>query len=177
MKNKNNGKANLKKLVFAALLTALCVIIAWFCKTYFTFGAIRITFENIPILLAGMLLGPLWGALVGIASDIISALASGFGVNPVITAGSASVGIIAGVFYRYIIKRKGFLRILLSSMPAHAVGSMLIKSWGLMLYGYALPIVLMRVPLYLAIGLAESYVLWLILKNKQLSKALERSGI
>ena len=168
---------NIKKLVFAALMTALCVIIGWFCKTYFTFGAIRITFENVPVLLAGMLLGPAFGAAVGVASDIVSRMLSGFGVNPIITLGSASVGVIAGLLHIYIIKRKGFLPTALSVLTAHAVGSMLIKSVGLYFYGYALPILLTRVPLFLGIGLAESYLIWLLLKNKRISSAFERNGV
>lgn len=167
---------NIKNLVFAALMTALCVVIGWFCKTYFTFGAIRVTFENIPVLLAGMLLGPVYGAAVGIASDIVSCLLSGYSINPIITIGSASIGIVSGVLYRYIIKWKGFSAIMLSALSAHAVGSMLIKSVGLYLYGYALPTVLLRVPLYLGIGLAESYVVWLLMKNKSISSAFERNG-
>ena len=42
-------KVNLKKLVFGAMMTALCVVIGLVCKTYLTFGAIRITFENLPV--------------------------------------------------------------------------------------------------------------------------------
>ena len=65
----------------------------------------------------------------------------------------------------------------LSVLTAHAVGSMLIKSVGLYFYGYALPILLTRVPLYLGIGLAESYLIWLLLKNKRISSAFERNGV
>lgn len=167
---------NVKKLVFASLMTALCVVIGWFCKSYFTFGAIRITFENVPVLIAGMFLGPVYGAAAGAASDIISALLSGYDINPIITVGAASIGAVAGLLYRYIIKWKGFTAIMLSALSAHAVGSMLIKSVGLYLYGYPLPTIFLRVPLYLAIGLAESYMIWLISRNKLISSAFERNG-
>ena len=159
-------KGSLKKLVFAALLTALCVVIGWVCKAYLTFGAIRITFENLPVLLAGILLGPVYGAAVGAAADIISALLAGFGINPVITIGSASIGIIAGVMSRYAIKNKSFVRILLASLASHAIGSMIIKSFGLWMYDYAWQLLALRVPLYLVIGTAESYIIYILLKNR-----------
>ncbi len=159
-------KKSLKKLVFSALMTALCVIIGWVCKAYFTFGAIRITFENLPVLLAGIVLGPVYGAAVGAASDIISALLSGFSINPVITLGAAAIGMVAGVLSRYVLKNKGFVAVLLASLSAHALGSMLIKSLGLWMYDYAWQLLVLRIPLYLVIGTAESYIIYILLKNK-----------
>ena len=161
-------KKSIRKLVFSALLTALCVVIGWVCKAYLTFGAIRITFENLPVLLAGILLGPVYGAAVGAAADIISALLAGFGINPVITLGSAVIGMVAGVMSRYVIKNKGFVRILLVSLSAHALGSMIIKSLGLWMYDYAWQLLALRVPLYLVIGTAEAYIIYIMLKNNRL---------
>lgn len=162
-------KQNIKKLVFASLMTALCVVIGWVCKTYMTFGAIRITFENLPVLLAGFVLGPVYGAAVGAASDLISAPLSGFGVNPVITLGAAVIGAVSGIFSCYIYKRKAFPQILLASLSAHVLGSMIIKSLGLLMYSYPWQVLVMRVPLYLAIGTVEAYLIYVLLKNRQLS--------
>lgn len=170
-------KQNTKKLVFSALMTAMCIIIGWVCKSYLTFGAIRVTFENIPVLLAGILLGPAAGGAVGAAADIISALLSGFSINPVVTLGAASVGIVAGLISRYVVRSRGFLPVLASVMPAHIVGSMVIKSFGLWyFYGYALPLIFARIPLYLAIGLAETYIIYIICKNSRLATAFVSKG-
>ncbi len=165
-------KTDLKKLVFSALMTALCVVIGWVCKTYLTFGAVRITFENIPVLLTGMLLGPVYGATVGIASDIISALLSGFGVNPAITVGAASIGIVSGVISKYAVRSKKYPAVLLSVMTAHFVGSMVIKTIALYFMNlYAWQLLAIRIPLYLVIGLAESYIIYIILKRKIFNEA------
>ncbi len=173
-----NRKMRTRKLVFSALMTAMCIIIGWVCKSYLTFGAIRVTFENIPVLLAGILLGPAAGGAVGAAADIISALLSGFSINPVVTLGAASVGIVAGLMSRYVMRGRGFLPTLASVMPAHIVGSMVIKSFGLWyFYGYALPLIMARIPLYLAIGLAETYIIYIICKNKHLSSAFRTKGV
>ena len=159
-------KVNLKKLVFGAMMTALCVVIGLVCKTYLTFGAIRITFENLPVLLAGIVLGPVYGAVVGIASDLISAPLSGFGINPVITLGAALIGFVSGILSNHVLKKKSFLSITASCITAHSVGSMLVKSAGLLMYSYPIQMVLLRVPLYLAIGAVESYFIYCLLKNK-----------
>ena len=166
-------KGSVKKLVFSALLTALCVVIGWVCKAYLTFGAIRITFENIPVLLSGILLGPLYGAAVGAASDVVSALLSGFGINPVITVGSAMIGAVSGLFSEYIMKKNGFVRVWSVSLFSHAIGSMMIKSFGLWMYDYAWQLLALRVPLYIVIGTAEAYIIYIMLKNRHLMSLAE----
>lgn len=163
-----NNKTRIRDLVFASLMIALSVIIGLICKRFLTFGAIRITLENLPVMLAGFLLGPVFGAVAGASADMISAPLSGFGINPIITLGAASVGAVAGIFSRYIIKRKGFFAILISALSAHAVGSMLIKSVGLWISGYAWQLCLLRIPLYLFIGTIEAYLAFVILKNNRM---------
>ncbi|MBR4799424.1 MAG: folate family ECF transporter S component [Clostridia bacterium] len=159
-------------IALCALMVALSVIIGWVCKTYLTFGAIRITFENLPVLLAGIAFGPAAGALVGAASDLVSAVASGYSVNPLITVGAACVGACAGLLANYVFKKRGFLSVFAIALIAHAVGSMLIKSVGLYLLGYAVPVLLLRIPLYLGIAAAESYIIYILLKNRQIASLL-----
>ncbi|MBE6683668.1 MAG: folate family ECF transporter S component [Ruminococcaceae bacterium] len=161
-------KTNIKKLAISALMTALCIVIGLVCKRFLTFGAIRVTFENLPILLAGYLLGPIYGGAVGIAADLVSAPLSGFGINPVITLGAASVGVIAGLLSGYIMKTNGFLHTLTATLASHAVGSMIIKSLGLLMYGYAWQMLALRIPLYFVIGIAEAYAVYILLKNKRI---------
>lgn len=161
-------KTNIKKLAISALMTALCIVIGLVCKRFLTFGAIRVTFENLPILLAGFLLGPIYGGAVGMAADLVSAPLSGFGINPVITLGAASVGVIAGLFSGYVIKTKGFLYTFLATISSHLVGSMIIKSLGLFMYGYTWQMLALRIPLYFVIGIAEAYAVHILLRNKRI---------
>ena len=164
-----NKAFSTKKLVVSALMVALSVVIGFVCKTYLTFGAVRITFENLPVILAAMAFGPVWGALVGAASDLVSCVAAGYSVNPLITVGAASVGLVAGVLAKYVFKRRGWLSVFAAALGAHVVGSMLIKSAGLYLLGYAFQALLLRAPLYLGIAAAESYIIYMLSKNRQIS--------
>lgn len=170
----NSYKQQTKKLVFAALLTALSVLIGMVCKNYLTFGAIRITFENLPVLLAGILLGPIYGGAVGMAADLVTAPSTG-SVNPFITLGAALIGVVSGIIWRYLVKSKGFVGVLCATVSAHVVGSMVVKSFGLWyFYGYAMQLCLLRIPVYLCIALAETYLIYIILKNKRISSAFRR---
>ncbi len=164
-------KQETKKLVFSALMVAVCVVIGWICKSFFTFGTIRITFDNFPLIFVGILLGPVWGALTGIASDVVSCFMSGYEINPIITVGAASIGFVSGVVSRYIIKGRKFSSVSAIALLSHSVGSVIIKSVGLWTI-YRTPfyaVILPRIPLYIVIALVESYLIYVILKYKPLN--------
>ncbi len=179
MKNKEKAKNNTKKIVFSALMVAMSIIIGIVCKAYFTLTPIlRITFDNMPIILLGFMFGPLYSTMAAVGADIISALIAGFAPTPIITVGAACIGLLAGILPRYIIKRKGFLSALSVSLIAHGVGSMLVKTYGLAdLYSLEfLPTLWVRIPLYAVIALAESYLVYIILKNKLISSLGTEKG-
>ncbi|MBO4453210.1 MAG: folate family ECF transporter S component [Clostridia bacterium] len=154
----------------AAMLMALSVAIGFICKTYLTFGAVRVTFENLPVLIAGIAFGPVVGALVGIGSDVVSAVFSGFAVNPIITVGAAAIGACAGLLRLYFFKSNKYVPFLFTALISHAVGSMAIKSVGLYTLGFSLPMLWPRIPLYIGIAIAESYIIYILSKNKFVAK-------
>ena len=167
-------KKMIRLLTNMAMMTALSVVIGIFCKTVLNFGngLFRITFENLPIILAGIALGPVAGGVVGLSSDIISYLLSPqtYPLNIVVTIGAAVIGILSGLISKYIIKRKCKMQIIVSSSVAHLVGSMIIKSIGL--YSYYGVLVLWRIPLYIAIATVEIILLCLLLQSKAFSKTV-----
>ena len=63
---------NIKTLTLAAMLVAMSVIIGIFCKSVLNFGGglFRITFENLPIIISGIVFGPVVGGVVGVGSDL-----------------------------------------------------------------------------------------------------------
>ncbi|MBR2901368.1 MAG: folate family ECF transporter S component [Clostridia bacterium] len=173
---KKTSLRNTKVLAISAFTVALSVLIGWVCKSYLTFGdgSVRLTFENIPIILSGIWFGPAVGLAVGASSDVISALLSGYSINPIITVGSAFVGVVSGVLSSYVIKeKKGFLSYLIISVCAHTVGSVIIKSYGLWLYGYAV-LMQVRIPLYIVISVTEAYIIYIISKNTGVRSGIER---
>ena len=165
-----------RELCVAAFLTALSVIIGIFCKNFLNFGngLFRITFENLPIILSGFLFGPIVGALVGAASDLLSYLLSAqtYPPNLVVTAGAAAIGLISGIFYRFVFRKRSIaLRTVLSGGLAHVIGSMLIKTVGLyQYYGIA---VLVRIPLYVLVATIEIALLLYLFKQKSFHKLID----
>ena len=157
MKKKVNVFDSVRAMTITAMLTAISVVIGIVCKNFLNFGGglFRITFENLPIILSGILYGPVAGGLVGAASDFISYLLSSqiYPPNFIVTVGATAVGIVSGFVPRYMIKKKGRAQIIISGALAHAVGSMIIKPIGL--YSYYGALVLWRIPLYFVIAPIE----------------------
>lgn len=169
-------KKRIMTLVIAAMLTAMSVVIGIFCKNFLNFGAglFRITFENLPVVLSGIMFGPIVGAAVGAASDLISYLLSFqlYPPNLVVTLGAAAIGFTAGLFARFAVKKPGYAQIVASGFAAHIVGSMIIKPIGLFqFYGWA---VLWRIPVYLVIAPIEITLLCLLYKNSAFRKVLDK---
>ncbi len=162
-------------MTMAAMLTAMSVVIGIFCKSLLNFGGglFRITFENLPIILSGIMFGPLVGGIVGGAADIVSYFMSGqaYPINLIVTAGAVSVGVISGFFSHYVFKKKGYARIVFPSLLAHIAGSMIIKPIGLFtFYGWT---VLWRVPMYLVIAPLEILAICAMYKNRTVRRLLD----
>ena len=169
---------SLRAMTMSAMLTAASVVIGIFCKNFLNFGGglFRITFENLPILMSGLMFGPVVGGLSGAATDVISYFLSGqaYPINPIVTLGAAMIGVISGVISHYVIKRPGTLRLIASCAAAHLVGSMVIKSLGLFqFYGWA---VLWRIPLYLVIAALEITLLCLMYRNTGVRRMMNAAG-
>ncbi len=76
---------NTYALTVCALLTALSVVLAR-VLTLIPAETTRISLEAVPIVLSGLLFGPIPGAVVGFAADLIGCLFSPFGYNPDLSA-------------------------------------------------------------------------------------------
>jgi ECF transporter S component (folate family) len=87
-----------KNLITIALLSAISIILTRFFSVMIPLGGImglRISFGDIPIILTGLLFGPIAGAMAGAVSDVIGAVfLSPYGFFPGFTISAALVGAI-----------------------------------------------------------------------------------
>lgn len=175
---KKDRSRQITNITVASMMIALSVVIGIFCKNYLNFGMglFRITFENLPIILAGLTLGPVVGGIVGLASDLVSYIFSMqvYPPNIIVTLGAALVGIISGIISRYVIKKRGTAQIIASAATAHIVASMIVKSIGL--YQFYGILVLWRIPMYLVIATLEITTICLFLKRKSFARLVGYVG-
>jgi len=176
MKKKSNTVISLQSLTLGAMLTAVSIVVGIFCKNFLNFGngLFRITFENFPIILSGLLFGPVVGAIVGAASDMLSYILSTqtFAISPIVTLGAASIGAVSGIVSRFFSKKNSATKVFVSAGTAHFVGSIVIKSFGL--YAYYGSAVLVRIPLYFLITILESLIIIIMYRNRAFHRFLEQ---
>ena len=125
-------KFNTKILVRLALFAAISLVLGKYLQIPVG-DSIRISFENLAIILAGYLYGPLCGILCGAVADLVGCVLVGYEINPIITAGAALVGLLSGLV-AMVIRAKTTVRVSVSVVCAHLFGSVLLKSLGFYVY-------------------------------------------
>jgi ECF transporter S component (folate family) len=110
-----------KQLVLAGLLLAAIIVLVRFVSIQTPI--LRISFGFIPFVLAGWLLGPVWGAVIGVASDLLGMLlfpTAGF--FPGFTLNALLEGLVYGLFlYGRPVDRRLFVRLVVSILIVHLV--------------------------------------------------------
>lgn len=116
-----------KTLSYCALLAALSVILARLMGLMPNASS-RFSIEAVPIFLAGMLFGPLPGALVGFVADFVGCLFSAYGYNPIFCIPPILYGVFGGVFRHYLSKNVSIPRLIVAFLPPVVLGSLLYQS-------------------------------------------------
>lgn len=166
-------KNRIRRICLGGILAALSIVFGKLLA--FNIGELfRISLENLPIILGGIFLGPIFGAAVGMVADLVGCIIVGYTINPLITLGAMAVGFTAGIVSRAWSKNEKngkFFAVLI----AHIIGSVLIKSAGLSwFYGTDyLTLLLYRALNYSVIVALEYTIIYILTKNKGISTILE----
>ena len=173
--------ANVRVLCVCAMLAAMSLILGKFLQIPNPFQQfIRISFENLPILLSAIAFGPFMGAMTGVVADLLGCALYGYAVNPLVTLGAGTVGLVAGVFAGYLLRRPVALKVCAATVAAHLAGSVLVKSvglaaWYLGAYSMGLAeLMLWRLLNYAIVGTLECVLLYLLLRHRAVISQLER---
>lgn len=165
------NQKSLRVPVFAALFAALSIVLGKFVALNLG-DTIRISFENLPIILASIALGPFWGALCGICADLLGCVLRGYATIPLITVAQAVMGIVPGVLTRYVFRSTKPLQAGMSTALSHLICSMGLKTVALH-FAFATPYAALfatRIPTYIIVGAAEAYICAMLLKSNIIRK-------
>lgn len=132
----------LSSLVLASLFATISIVLTQFLSFYIPFlgnNSVRIGFGHVPLLLAGLLLGPFWGAATGAVADFLGATIFPFGGGyfPGFTVTALLTGLIPGLFRRYTGYAKlNWLHLLFITLVTEVVASIFINTlWLSLMYG------------------------------------------
>ena len=124
-----------KRITAMAMLIALQIVLARFLGWQVSEG-LRISFESIPVLIAGMWLGPVAGLLVGVISDFLGTVISGYGfyflplaITPIVN------GVLPPLIFRYVFKDNiTVFRCVIVLVITQLIASMLLGTYALTWY-------------------------------------------
>lgn len=140
-----------RTLTYMALLVAASIILSRYFGTMIPIagiGALRISFGEVPIILAGLLLGPASGAVTGALADLLGYMLNSFGgpYFPGFTLTAALTGMLPALFLTGIRRRgHGFTRthLFFAILASDIVTSVILNTlWLHIMYGKAFAILL-----------------------------------
>ena len=159
------------------MLAALSIILGKYLAINIG-DTVRLSLESLPIIFAGIFLGPVPAVLVAFTADIVGCIMVGYTINPIITLGAMLIGFLSGVTYRILVKRRLREPIVIAASVgvAHLCGSVIVKSIGLSLF-YTTPLVTLmalRLLNYVPVALAEALVIFVLSRHPGLRREIAK---
>ena len=166
---------SVRALAFCAILVAFSVI-----GKLLNIGIgnyLRLSLENTPVIAAGIIGGPIAGALTGAAADIIGCILHGYVISPIITIGMAVMGFIPGVLNLLFFKNSRKLsKYMIICLVSYLCASVIIKSIGLSLYyGTEMKWLMLRIPFAAANAVADALIIYAV--SRTADRYLSKTGL
>ena len=121
MKRNQQSILSTRNLVMMAILVAIQIILARYLSIQSEM--FRISFETIPLALAGIWLGPASGAIVALVSDILGTVLSGIGLYfPPLSLGPVTFAVLCGLGAKYLRKYQGVWEYILMPVTVTLAG-------------------------------------------------------
>ena len=168
------SKNSVRTLTVLALLIAMSIVFTRVLSI--STGFVRFNLGSLPVLLAAIFFGPGAGFVVGAVADMIGGVLAGYAINPLITLGAGSVGLVSGLLYRSLHEMRLGLRLQISILAGHLVGSVVINSLALHLfYGYQWALLAARIPNALVLSVVNTLLVRILLENKALTALVKKA--
>jgi len=166
-----NKRFSTKTILLLALFAAISIILTRFLSFYLpvlAVNTVRISLGNIPIILAGLILGPVAGAATGIVADLVGAtMFSALGYFPGFTLSAALVGFLPGILKRYFKNPGKYSNILAIVFITELITSIGLNTLWLSILSHVNYFVLMvpRAGINLIMMLLYSWIIFILLKR------------
>lgn len=162
-------KFNTKKLVFIGLFVSISIILTR-VFSFYPLPTVRVSFGDIPIMLAGIVFGPAVGAVTGALADLTGVFLfpapTGVSFFPGFTLSKILVGTIPALIYKHS-KGASLTRVAISVIPTEIVCSLFLDTlWLSILYNKGMLILLpARIVSRAMITIAEIPVIYVLFER------------
>lgn len=162
-----------RTIAFAGVLTAMNVVLTRLISIPVG-NILRISVGAVPVILSGLWLGPVTGAVCGGLGDLIGCAVGGYAPNPFISFSACLTGVLPALFRPFLLKRKpgfprflGFVLILALTMLLTSQG---FTTLGLsLLYGMPFKAAwLSRLPQSAVLCLADAFICEMLFSRMRL---------
>jgi len=118
----NSGRISTKVLVMASFFVGINIILSRIGAIMLFNNSVRMSFGNVPLIISGIILGPLAGLMTGVVSDLLGFLINSHGgaYHPGFTISAGLTGLIPGLIV-LAGARFGFQKFSLSTVVASNV--------------------------------------------------------
>lgn len=144
-------KLSIKKITLLSILMALGVVLKFFSIGD---GEFRISFWDIPLFIAGMISGPIYGTICALGADLIYGLCfSSYPFSFIMMFTTVIWGFGGGLFYKTNLSKKTvllYISVLITSIIATCINSLY-----LVLYSGGLGPMLMKLPIRIVVLLIK----------------------
>lgn len=161
----------LKFLSLAGVLTAMSIALDVLVKQVIPVANFGLPYYAIPLIIGGLILGPIYGALMGLISDNVGFMLFATGVyNPLFSLSAIAWGLIPGLL---LDKRSKSFRIIIVITLTHLVSTILttFAMWVVISYDYALASLSLRLSVFPVNLVILSFIT--IVLNKRLMPVYE----
>jgi dihydrofolate synthase/folylpolyglutamate synthase len=118
-----------RTIACSALLAAISIVMARFLS-YAPFGSVRWSLDKFPLFLAGMLFGPVAGAMTGLVADAVGSMMQ-YGFNPILCPPAILFGLFGGLCRKYVGSKVSTFKLSLGYFVPVILGAWLYQSAAL----------------------------------------------
>jgi ECF transporter S component (folate family) len=170
-----------KNLIILSLFSAISIVLTRFLAFYIPFfgsNDVRISLGDVPIMLAGLIFGPIAGALTGAVSDVIGATMFPAGpFFPGFTLSAMLAGAIPGLLQPFLRRKISYVTIFMTVLLTQLTTSILFNTlWLSMIFG--IPFSVLVLPrAAITILMTVIYALIIYALYPRLLKASSQNGL
>lgn len=139
------NKLSTRTLVLAGIFAAMNIVLTRAGVIMLFGGSVRLSLGKVPLILSGLLLGPLPGALAGLVGDVLGVIINSHGAmfHPGFTLSSVLTGALPGIIVILSNKKRASLfNVITSNIVVLIIVNLLLDTlWLSQMYGNPYPIV------------------------------------